>query len=167
MLRRPFVWAAIGSLFLDQVTKMLIYGLFGGGLADSPGSVRILGDILRFVYERNQHGVFGLVYGPRVIYLILPIAGIALVIWLGLQTLSGWLATAYGLILGGALGNLVDRIRLGYVIDFIVVELPRLRFRWYTFNLADAFLVIGVIMLIGYELLRPREKARAAGKVGG
>ncbi len=164
ILRRPFVWAAIASLFLDQLSKMLIYGLFGGGSADLPGGVRVLGDVLRFVYERNQHGVFGLEYGPPVIYLVLPVAGSALVLWLGLRAVGSWLAIAYGLILGGAVGNLIDRIRLGYVIDFIVVELPRLRFRWYTFNLADAFLVIGVIMLVGHEFLRSRKQGTAEGK---
>lgn len=153
------------ALFLDQLTKVLVYGLFGGGLAGPPGGVRILGEVLRLVYEHNRHGVFGLEYGPPVIYLVLPVVGSALVIWLGLRAINGWLATAYGLILGGALGNLIDRIRLGYVIDFIVVELPRLRFRWYTFNLADAFLVVGVIMLIGHEFFRPRRQVPAEGRI--
>jgi signal peptidase II len=74
------------------------------------------------------------------------------------------MATAYGLVLGGALGNLIDRIRLGYVIDFIVVELPKLGFRWYTFNLADASLVVGVIMLLGYEFFGRKKAESVAGR---
>ncbi len=146
---RCFVWAAITALFLDQVTKVLVYGLVPGGEV-----VRLLGDVLRIWHVHNPQGVFGLSYGPRVFYLLLPLVGAVLVVWFGLRARACWPATAYGMILGGALGNVIDRMRFGYVIDFIDVGWRG--WHWHTFNLADAGVVIGVVMLLGRELFRRR-----------
>ncbi len=149
-LRRSFVWTAIASLFADQLTKILVYGLTGGVEGGAP--IRILGDILKISYTTNTRGVFGIPFGPRLMYFILPGIGTILVLIFALKTKSTWLGSAYGLILGGALGNLIDRFRLGFVIDFIDFELRPLHIRWFTFNLADAFVVIGVIMIFLYEI---------------
>jgi signal peptidase II len=65
------------------------------------------------------------------------------------------LPVALGLLLGGSLSNLIDRVRLGYVTDFL-----DFRF-WPAFNLADAFIVAGVVVLIGALLLADRETRRA------
>ncbi len=62
-----------------------------------------------------------------------------------------WSAFALSLILGGAIGNLIDRIRLGYVIDFIDFHIHQ--YHWYVFNLADAFITVAAIILI-IDLLR-------------
>ncbi|MEO0080635.1 MAG: signal peptidase II [candidate division WOR-3 bacterium] len=147
MLRRPFVWAAIAALFLDQMSKLLVYGLIERG-----ESVRIVGDILRFSHSENPHGVFGLPFGPPVVYVVVQSLVAALVVGLGIRAKGSWLACAFGMILGGALGNLADRIRLGRVIDFIDFELRAVGFRWYTFNLADTFVVIGILMMLGHEI---------------
>jgi len=153
-MRRPFVWAAILALFLDQLTKVWVWGAVPKG-----ESVRLIGSLLSVSNRQNPHGVFGWVYGPSVVYLILPIAGSLLVLWFALRARGNWLSLVYGMILGGALGNVIDRVRLGHVIDFIDVEIRALRFRWFTFNLADAFLVVGVILLVAYELFRKRPAA--------
>ncbi|MEO0085187.1 MAG: signal peptidase II [candidate division WOR-3 bacterium] len=150
-MKRPFVWAAIGALFLDQLTKVWVYGTVAEG-----ESVRLIGSVLSVSNRQNPHGVFGWVYGPAVVYLVLPIAGSLLVLWFALRARSNWLSFVYGMILGGALGNVIDRIRLGHVIDFIDVEIRALKFRWFTFNLADAFLVVGVILLVAFELFRKK-----------
>lgn len=155
-MRRWFVWAAITALFLDQVTKVAVYG------ALRPGeSVRLIGNLLRIVHSSNEHGVFGINYGPRLLYFILPLIGCLLVVFFALRSRDRWSATAYGIILGGALGNLVDRIRLGgNVIDFIDFGIGG--WRWYTFNIADSSVVIGVLMLLGREFLfRPPPKPEA------
>jgi signal peptidase II len=66
-----------------------------------------------------------------------------------------------GMILGGTLGNLIDRIRLGYVTDFISVGIGDLR--WPTWNVADASLVVGIIVLVGYmTFLDPRRGEASA-----
>ncbi len=150
-LRRSFVWTSIAALFLDQLTKTIVYGMF-----NKPGaspSVPLLGDILKISFTTNPRGVFGIGFGSPTIHLILQGIGIILVLFFGLKTKSTFLGGAYGIILGGALGNLIDRFRLGYVIDFLDFEIRPLHFHWFTFNLADAFIVIGVILIFIYELI--------------
>jgi len=147
MVRRPFIWAAIAAFFLDQTSKILVYGLIEKG-----DSVRVIGDVLRFGHVENPAGVFGLSFGPPLVYIVVQLLVTGLVLWFGLKANSSWLTTAFGMILGGALGNLTDRLRLGRVIDFIDVEIRPLHFRWFTFNLADAFLVVGILMVLGFEL---------------
>ncbi len=117
-------------------------------------SVKVLGNVLRFSLTMNEHGLFGIRYGPPFVYVILPFLGIALVVYFAVKCRDRWLHVSYGLILGGAVGNLIDRLRLGgRVIDFIDFGLGS--WRWYTFNLADAWVVIGVIILLGREVLFP------------
>ena len=69
------------------------------------------------------------------------------------------LGAALGLILGGSLGNLIDRLRLGQVLDFIDIGIGTTR--WYTSNIADASIVLGVILL-GLAMLREDRHAKAA-----
>ncbi|MGQ9678196.1 MAG: signal peptidase II [bacterium] len=149
-LRRSFVWTTIGSLFIDQLTKIIVYGITGGIEGSPP--ISLIGNILKISYTTNTHGVFGIPFGPRIMYYILPGIGTILILGLALKTRSIWLGSAYGLILGGAAGNLIDRFRLGFVIDFIDFEIRTIRLRWFTFNLADAFVVVGVIMIFLYEI---------------
>lgn len=150
MARRLFVWAAIIGLFLDQVTKIAVYGLVEPGMP-----VRVAGNIVRIWRTGNERGIFGLSFGPPLLHLFLQLAGSALVVVMALRNRDRLAGLAYGLILGGAVGNLIDRLRLGHVIDFIDIGLRG--WRWYTFNLADAFIVIGIIVLLGREFVfRPR-----------
>ncbi|MCX6843718.1 MAG: signal peptidase II [candidate division WOR-3 bacterium] len=165
MNSRFFVWAAIVGLFLDQVTKIVVYGMFRGGVFSDTRMVRLLGNVLKLAYEQNQQGVFGLHYGPQFLYFVLPLSASALVIWYGFRVKDAWSAAAFGMILSGALGNVIDRARLGYVIDFIVFELRRLGFQWYTFNIADALVVVGVIMLLGKEFIWRPKPVPATGAV--
>jgi signal peptidase II len=147
MSRRFFVWAAVLGLFADQLTKLMVYGMIEPG-----DSVRVIGNVLRFIHTDNPQGVFGLNYGPRFVYYILPAIGAALVIWFGLRERARWSATAYGLILAGALGNLADRVRFGgRVIDFIDFSVRG--WHWYTFNVADTLVFVGIVMLLGREFL--------------
>jgi len=147
VIRRLFFFWAGAALLLDQVSKYLVRTLVRAG-----GSVELVGTWVRIVSTSNQHGVFGLKYGPQVLYLALPIVGSAVIVWLGLKAKDRWSASALGLVLGGALGNLVDRLMLnGGVVDFIDMGVGDLR--WFTYNVADACLVVGIIMLLVRELL--------------
>lgn len=150
-LRRSFLWAAITALFLDQFTKILVYGMFHGNTVRE--SMPLLGNVLKISLTTNTRGVFGISFGPPFVHFILQGIGVVLVIYFGLRTNSRLLGSAYGIILGGALGNLIDRIRLGYVLDFIDFEIRSLHFRWFTFNLADAFIVVGVLLIILWEII--------------
>ncbi len=155
MPRRIFIWAAIVSLCLDQISKVLAYGMLTEHI-----SYRLIGNLVRLSLTTNSQGLFGMSYGPPVIYFILPVLGIGLVLYFALRTRDKWLTIAYGLVLGGAVGNLVDRVRLaGRVIDFIDIGVRG--WRWYTFNLADLWVVVGVILLLFREFFGPRAKPQS------
>jgi signal peptidase II len=149
--RRMFIWTAVLSLLLDQVSKLLAYNLLPMHVPQP-----VLGQVLRFSLTMNKRGLFGMSYGPIWVHYALPLIGMCLVVYFAWRSLSRWTSVAFGLILAGGLGNnLIDRVRLGSVIDFIDFGVGN--WRWYTFNLADAFVVVGVIMLMGYEFFGPKQ----------
>ncbi len=132
--------AILIAFFLDQLTKSLIVNLIG------PRPVSLLGSLLRLQVVYNTRGIFGLSFGSNQIYFLLPIIGIVVLGYLLFMSHNRMESIVVGLIVGGALGNLIDRIRIGAVVDFIDMGIGRLR--WPTYNLADAFITIGIIILI-------------------
>ena len=165
MHRRFFIWAAILGLVADRIPKLIVHGLFTSGVLSDGRELRLLGDVLKVTYAMNPHGLFSFNYGPPFMYFVLPLSAAALVVWYGLRADDRWSATAFGLILSGALGNVIDRAGLSYVIDFLLFDIPghpvvlfnRLSIiPWPVFNLADAFVFTGVVILLGRELLRPK-----------
>jgi signal peptidase II len=158
---------AAAGLALDVASKLLVRARFMPG--DEPfhwQSQVLIPNVLTINPTRNPDGLFGMSYGPHWLYLVLPVVGIVLVAWFVLRNREKLPAVAYGLILAGALGNLVDRFTLGWVVDFIDFRIPALGFRWFTVNLADAFIVAGIIGLLASELFgrrrAPAETAPAA-----
>ena len=148
-MSRGRAWARAGLvtaivLGVDQLTKALARGAVGRGEEDPilPG--------VKLVNVRNDGVAFGIDAGGQALVVIL--IGVAL---LGLLAYfvrhsdrpGMWLPT--GLLLGGALGNILDRVREGAVTDFLKVPL------WPAFNLADVAIVAGVLVLL-YVLERPR-----------
>lgn len=133
----------------DQLTKLWAARM----LPSHPYPV--LGDLLRLTLIYNPKGVFGLPIGSSIGYYILSGVGIATVLYLVFRTRHWPQATALGFILGGAAGNLIDRVRLGKVIDFIDIGVTELR--WPTFNLADALIVVGIIVILGLEVKKERK----------
>jgi signal peptidase II len=111
------------------------------------GEMRVIGDFLRFHLVYNYYGIFGFSIGDGfLIRYLLPILAIGFVVFLALRAQSHFSLFVYGLTLGGALGNIFDRLLYGRVTDFIDIGIGR--WRWYTFNLADAFLVVGIFLII-------------------
>ena len=161
MNRRFFIWAAILGLVADRIPKLIVHGLFISGAFSDGRDLPLLGDVLKVTYAMNPHGLFSLNYGPPFMYFVMPLLAAALVVWYGLRANDRWSSTAFGLILSGALGNVIDRAGLSYVIDFLLFDIPGHpvvlfnRFTvvpWPVFNLADAFVFSGVVMLLGKEL---------------
>lgn len=108
-------------------------------------------DILHLTYIENKGAAFGILSGKT--FWLVGVTGIvilALIIALLLKKIrSPWLMWAVGLIIGGGIGNLIDRICRGYVVDYIHVKL----IKFAIFNFADCCVVIGTIMLVVYFLL--------------
>jgi signal peptidase II len=142
-----FFGLAITVLVLDQLTKAWLTSRL------SPGEVMtILGDWIRLVYSQNSGALFGLFRDNAVLFGIVSLFVIGLIVLYHRQVGSSlYLSIALGLLLGGALGNVTDRLRLGYVVDFVDIGIGD--FRWYTFNVADAAISIAIVMLIGAALI--------------
>ena len=144
--------AAIACL-LDQASKLYLLNI--ADLADHPFRI---GPFFDFVLTRNTGISYGLFQtrGPFGAWLLLGFKALAvLLLWLWLTRSKDRLtALALGLIIGGAVGNGIDRLAYGWVADFVFFHVSgaNWRFQWYVFNLADVAIVAGVIGLL-YESL--------------
>ncbi|HZP77314.1 MAG TPA: signal peptidase II [Pseudolabrys sp.] len=144
--------AALIACAIDQATKLWLLFVLDLG---ARGPVRLT-PFLDLILTRNTGISYGLFqqegpFGQAVLLLLKVIAVVLLWIWLARST-SRLAALALGLIIGGAIGNAIDRLAYGWVVDFVLFHITTVnwRFTWYVFNLADVAIVAGVIGLL-YE----------------
>ena len=144
----------IFALSADQLTKYAVRESMSLGQ-----SIPVLGDFFRLTYVENPGIAFGINIGNGTIFTILSlIASLGIVVYL----FTHWheangMKNGLALILGGAFGNLVDRILHGRVVDFIEVGIRQ--YKWPVFNIADAAVVIGMI-LIFYTVFKSEQEAK-------
>lgn len=137
-----FLGLAAVVAVLDQVTKAWLTSFLPAGR-----SVDVLGDLIRLVHARNAGGLFGFFQGQALPFgLISTVVVVLIVLYHARSGANRYLSITLGLLLGGALGNLIDRIRLGYVVDFVDAGIGDLR--WYTFNVADAAISFAILLLL-------------------
>jgi len=155
-VRRFLLWALV-TLVLDQATKLIVYRTMT--LHGPP--VPVIGDLLRLVYIHNPGAAFGLFHGSRWFFVGVSLLSSLVLVSLALsgRYRDRWLLASFGMILGGAIGNLVDRLWLGVVIDFIQMGVAG-RY-WPVYNVADIGVTVGVALLA----LRLLRDGRAAGEV--
>jgi signal peptidase II len=111
----------------------------------------VIGDELRLVITHNTGGVFGLFRDQAPVFALVSIGVMGLiVVFHGRSPASRYLSVTLGLLLGGAIGNFIDRVRYGHVIDFVDGGIGTLRF--YTFNVADMAVSASVLLLIALSL---------------
>lgn len=148
---------AVAVIAADQMTKAVARNAVSGS-----GSNELLGGLIKIVDVRNSGVAFGQLSGGGIIVALVVALALVALLWYFLSHLGTpliWLAT--GLVVGGAVGNIIDRVRAGAVTDFI--KLPH----WPAFNLADAAITVGVISLvvlveIDSRRQRKRETANAS-----
>lgn len=139
----------IGVITLDQVSKLLAIAHLKGG-----DSFVIIDKVLRFTYVENRGAAFGMLDDKRWIFLVLSTVGIAAMIVFLFKFAKGnkLLSTALAFVIGGGIGNMIDRIFLGFVVDFIdFYAFPKV-WMW-VFNIADSFVCVGAGLVILYILL--------------
>jgi signal peptidase II len=160
--RNPLLklWPALAIIAVDQITKVLIQRTIEPGT-----SVRILGDLVIFTHQLNPAGAMSIRLGPPAFYLVVTgVVAAFLAYTLIKNPLPAATRWALTLVLAGAVGNMIDRLRLGAVIDFIDCEffdfsLPAIHWgpiqvpgemmtRWPVFNVADASVTTGILLLI-------------------
>jgi signal peptidase II len=137
-----FLGLAAVIVVLDQATKAWLTSFLEPGQ-----SVDVLGDYLRLVHSQNNGGLFGLFRGQAVVFGLISIGVIGLIVAYHARAGGGrYMSITLGLLLGGAVGNLIDRLRLNYVVDFVDAGIGDLR--WYTFNVADAAISLAIVLLL-------------------
>jgi signal peptidase II len=153
-----FVGLAVAVLVADQLTKAWLISFLAPGQR-----TEVLGTYIRLVHTQNTGALFGLFRDQAIVFAFVSIGVVGMIIWFhGSAGRNTLLSVALGLLLGGALGNMADRFRFGYVVDFVDLGIGDLR--WYTFNVADAAISLAILILLLSAFLPDR---RGAARVGG
>jgi signal peptidase II len=151
MTRQTSLLYALALAFMvfvvDQGIKSLVEGTMRVGQ-----SIALVPGFLNLTYIKNDGGAFGILGGSRTLLLVGSAVAVVVVLWMLLSGKPTRLATSgCGLILGGAAGNLLDRLGSGEVTDYVHFSF------WYIFNAADTAIVVGVGLLL-LSTLRGPEK---------
>ncbi|MCK9540177.1 signal peptidase II [Dokdonella sp.] len=154
-------WLLLSALVvaLDQLTKLIALAKLG-----TLGSVAVIPGFLNWTLAFNTGAAFSFLADAdgwqRWLFAALAIGVSAvLVVWLARTPRHDWRnAAPLALIIGGALGNLIDRLRLGHVVDFIHVHYYG-EWNYPAFNIADSSIFIGAVMLIAFGLFTPGRRA--------
>lgn len=141
-----------GVILLDQVSKALVVAyLYEGQKVLIPG-------LLQFTYVENRGMAFGLLSDHRWVFLVLSTLGIlAIGYYLFRYAKTTLFRVSLSLIVGGGIGNMIDRVALGYVVDMIDFRL----IHFAVFNVADSFVCVGAGMLMLYLILSMRREVLA------
>jgi len=154
------VAVAVATVILDQVTKAAVVGGMGIG-ERSP----VFGTFLRLTHIRNSDSgaVFGMMRGASTYFTVFSIiaAAVLVVVLIVAKRASTLVRVSLGMVLGGAVGNLIDRLRFGAVVDFLDVGISE-SVRWPCFNVADSAITVGVFLLILSSFAKPQESVGAA-----
>lgn len=143
---------------LDQLSKLAVLRHLAGG-----GEVEIIPGFFRLLYVENRGAAFGILQEGRPLFIVITVAVIGFLLY-GIyrkrEEVKGALRVALVLILAGAVGNFIDRLRLHFVVDF-------LSFRFFgrdfaVFNLADSFIVVGTILLMIHVLFGDEKNSHAS-----
>ncbi|MBR4961618.1 MAG: signal peptidase II [Clostridia bacterium] len=135
----------LAAVALDQWTKYLAVA----HLKDID-TLPLIEDILHLTYLENRGAAFGMLANHRWVFMILSTVSIVLLlVWIFRDApKSRWVRTAAAMIIGGGIGNMIDRVALGYVVDFIDVR----AIDFYVFNTADSFVCVGCAMVFVWTL---------------
>lgn len=138
---RPWLWALVTTavvIAIDQLAKIAVRDSI------APGESRTLVPGVQLVNTRNRGIAFGFLPGRHwIVTALIAIALLALLVYFARNSTRPLLWLPTGMLLGGALGNVLDRIRAGSVTDFVKLPLG-----WPPFNLADASITVGVVLLV-------------------
>ena len=147
-----FAATTLAVILLDRWTKQLaITHLYESGAR----SVPVLGEYIRLTYVENRGAAFGLLQDQTTFFIVVGVVVIGVIIasYRYIPEPSWLLNLCLGLQMGGAIGNLIDRVRDGYVVDFVDLTF------WPVFNVADSAICVGVAGLALTVLFPPRERA--------
>jgi signal peptidase II len=153
-------WALFGGIaavvvLLDQLTKAWVDAGFEP--ASAAGPTQLIGDLVRISKVYNDGAIFGVLDTSASLMAVLTVFVAAGVIWYEWRHGAGLgplVTVGLGLLIGGAIGNLIDRLRFGHVIDFVDMGIGDTR--WYAWNISDAAVFLGIVALLAAGLLGDR-----------
>ena len=140
-----YILIAISIIILDQITKWLVATNLGYGY-----EVQIIKNFFYVTYVRNKGAAWGIFQNGRIFFVLMTILVVIGILYLMSREKSSYKKVVFSFILGGALGNFIDRLFRGYVIDFL--DFYIFSYNFPTFNVADIFITVGTILII-YEIL--------------
>jgi len=135
---------------VDQVTKAWVRAEFAPG-----ETVPIFANVFHFTYVQNPGAAFGILKGQLGLVILVTAIMVALVVFNSRNIASSgpWVRAGLGLALGGGVGNLIDRLRFGWVTDFLDFRV------WPVFNVADSAIFVGVCILLWHLVIVPPKPA--------
>ena len=152
-MKKKIYWLAILFFLVDLISKQVIIHLI-----DLSNSVKVIPDFFYLTYVRNEGAAFSILKNQYVLILLVTFFALFFInSYLTNQKINKLESYSYSMIIGGILGNLFDRLVYGYVIDFFDFRFGK--FHYPIFNIADTFIVIGVILLIIHSLIEWRKKS--------
>lgn len=143
-----YLWLAAVVILLDQLVKIIVklkLPLYE--------SKQILGELVMLTHVQNTGAAFSISLGSpefnRVFFIIMTVLAVVFVLYMIYRSTTKLQRIALSLVIGGAIGNVIDRILFGYVTDFVDVDFPNIIMqRWPVFNVADSSIVIAMGLLI-------------------
>jgi signal peptidase II len=158
MRRAAVASVALAVVLADRLSKWWVLGTLRPG-----DEISVVGTMIRFVHGENRGGLFGLLQGSAL--LLVPLSAavvVALLVAHERESAQGptLLTLGVGALIGGAVGNAIDRVSVGYVLDFVDIGAGALRF--WTFNVADVGITSGIAILAADALHLGRRRDRAA-----
>ena len=149
-MRKRIVRVSLTVLFIDIISKLLISHFM---IVNE--SIDVINNFLYLTYVKNDGVAFSLLGGNRVFIIIMCLIILGFIIYyIGNNKINLLDSIGFGLVIGGALGNLIDRVIYGYVIDFIDIYL--FDYNYPIFNIADMGVVIGVIIILISSFMKER-----------
>ena len=158
-IKKVLIWilVIIGVVLLDQISKLLVVEFLN---REEP--LVLIKDVFRFTYVENDGAAFGMLDDHRWIFMVLSVVGIAAVLFylFKFKPQSRLACVSLSMIIGGGIGNMIDRVALGYGVDFIDFRI----IDFAVFNVADSFVCVGAALILIYTFFFAEKEEKAIGE---
>ncbi|TCS94606.1 signal peptidase II [Hazenella coriacea] len=157
-----YYWIALFILIVDQGTKWFVVKKMS--LYES---IAIIDQFFYFTSHRNRGAAFGILQNQQWLFIVITFVVIGIIVYYlwQLKNKHPWMSFAFASILGGAIGNLIDRIRTGEVVDFFHFQFGS--YHYPIFNVADSAIVIGVTILVIITLFHSEKETESPESISG
>ncbi|MCM3626425.1 signal peptidase II [Paenibacillus glycanilyticus] len=155
-MRLYYYWIAVAAFVLDFITKKII-----AAQLDIGEQISVIGNFFLITSHRNRGAAFGILQEQRVFFIIITVLIVSAIVWYihaSRNTGKSWLLTGLGLVLGGAVGNFLDRAIAGEVVDFLMFNFGSYTFP--IFNVADSAICVGVACILIDTLLNSKDDSK-------